>query len=222
MNSINPHILEEVLKVRDAQNTRMSINLVINCLLCIAVIAFIIYATQSDKFKGPEGQKGPIGPVGPQGPKGEASKVQGPPGKDGEVTFDFMRNNTLWCADSDFCTMPKVKTGVDYGGAKLYNETNAKGSFSNFNIESENDVFIIIGNNRTLRVTKDKLFVGKRDILKELDDIKENIIRKDKMYGIKSAKGGYLSDQGTQGAAWRSRPTLISDNAVMSFDEIKP
>ena len=59
-------------------------------------------------------------------------------------------------------------------------------------------------------------------ILKELDDLKDNIIRKDKMYGIKSAKGGYLSDQGNQGAAWRARPTLITDNSVMSFDEIQP
>jgi hypothetical protein len=164
---------------------------------------------------------------GQNSPQGEDSQIPGPsgppgpPGKDGEVTYDFMRNNTLWCADSDFCTMPKTKTGVDYGGAKLYNETNAKGDFSNFNIQSDNDLSVIIGNNRTLRVTKDKIFVDKRDILKELDDIKENIIRKDRIYGIKSAKGGYLSDQGTQGAAWRSRPTLKTDNAIMVFDEIQ-
>jgi hypothetical protein len=198
-----------------------TLSIVINCILCIAVIVFIVYATKSDKFKGPEGPIGPLGPTGPTGLKGKDSQVPGPSGKDGEVTYDFMRGNTLWCADSDFCTMPKTKTGVDYGGAKLYNETNAKGSFSNFNIESDNDVFVIIGNNRTLRVTKDKIFVGKRDILKELDDIKDNIVRKDRTYGIKSAKGGYLSDQGTQGAAWRSRPTLKTDNAVMLFDEIQ-
>jgi hypothetical protein len=202
----------------------MDITLIINSFLCIAVIAFIIYATQSDKFKGPEGPSGPIGAQGLQGLQGlqgKDSQVAGPSGKDGEVTYDFMKGNTLWCADSEFCTIPKTKTGVDYGGAKLYNESNAKGSFSNFNIESDNDLFVIIGNNRTLRVTKDKIFVGKRDILKELDDIKDNIIRKDRVYGIKSANGGYLSDQGTQGAAWRSRPTLKTDNAVMLFDEIR-
>jgi hypothetical protein len=199
----------------------MNIHLIINILLCIIVIAFIIYIIQTGKLKGPQmsfGQNSPQGEdsqiPGPSGPPG-------PPGKDGEVTYDFMRNNTLWCADSDFCTMPKTKTGVDYGGAKLYNETNAKGDFSNFNIQSDNDLSVIIGNNRTLRVTKDKIFVDKRDILKELDDIKENIIRKDRIYGIKSAKGGYLSDQGTQGAAWRSRPTLKTDNAIMVFDEIQ-
>lgn len=198
-----------------------TISIIINLLLLSTIIGFMVYVSKSDTFKGPQGAIGPQGPLGPEGPKGKDSQVPGPVGKDGEVTFDFMRNNTFWCADSDFCTLPNLKTGVDYGGAKLYNESNAKGDFSNFNIESDNDVYIIIGNNRTLRVTKDKLFIGKRDILKELDDLKDNIVRKDRIYGVKSAKGGYLSDQGTQGAAWRSRPTLKTDSAVMSFDEIK-
>lgn len=198
-----------------------TISIIINVVLLIGIIGFMVYVSKSDTFKGPQGPIGPQGPLGPEGPKGDDSKVQGPPGKDGEVTFDFMRDNTLWCADSDFCTIPNLKTGVDYGGAKLYNESNAKGDFANFNIESDNDVYVIIGNNRTLRITKDKLFIGKRDILKELDDLKDNIVRKDRIYGIKSAKGGYLSDQGTQGAAWRARPTLKTDSAVMSFDEIK-
>lgn len=198
-----------------------TISIIINVILLIGVVGFMIYVSKSDTFKGPQGAIGPQGPLGPEGPKGKDSQVPGPVGKDGEVTFDFMRDNTLWCADSDFCTLPNLKTGVDYGGAKLYNESNAKGDFSNFNIESDNDVYIIIGNNRTLRVTKDKLFIGKRDILKELDDLKDNIVRKDRIYGVKSTKGGYLSDQGTQGAAWRSRPTLKTDSAVMSFDEIK-
>jgi hypothetical protein len=198
-----------------------TISIVINVILLIGVVGFMIYVSKSDAFKGPQGPTGPQGPLGPEGPKGKDSQVPGPVGKDGEVTFDFMRGNTLWCADTDFCTLPNLKTGVDYGGAKFYNESNAKGDFSNFNIESDNDVYIIIGNNRTLRVTKDKLFIGKRDILKELDDLKDNIVRKDRIYGVKSAKGGYLSDQGTQGAAWRSRPTLKTDSAVMSFDEIK-
>lgn len=197
------------------------IEIIINSLLVIGLIAFMIYVSTSERFKGPQGEKGLKGDQGPQGPSGKDSQVAGPVGKDGEVTFEFMRNNGLWCADSEFCTIPKVKTGVDYGGGKIYNESNAKGDFSNFNIESDNDIYVIIGNNRTVRITKDKLFVGKRDILKELDDIKDNIVRKDRIYGIKSAKGGYLSDQGTQGAAWRARPTLQTDNAVMSFDEIK-
>jgi hypothetical protein len=198
-----------------------TISIVINVVLLIGIIGFMVYVSRSDTFKGPQGPIGPQGPLGPEGPKGKDSQVQGPSGKDGEVTFDFMRDNTLWCADSDFCTLPNLKTGVDYGGAKFYNESNAKGDFSNFNIESDNDVYVIIGNNRTVRITKDKLFIGKRDVLKELDDLKDNIVRKDRIYGVKSAKGGYLSDQGTQGAAWRARPTLKTDSAVMSFDEIK-
>lgn len=195
--------------------------IVLVVLLFSSIVGFMIYVTKSEKFRGPIGPQGPLGPVGPQGPKGDDSKVAGPAGKDGEVTFEFMRDNTLWCADSEYCSLPKLKTGVDYGGAKLYNSTNAKGDFSNFNIESDNDINILVGNNKSLTVTKNRLFVGKRDILKELDDIRENMIRKDKFYGVKSSKGGYLSDQGIKGAAWRSRPTLPNDNEVMNFDELK-
>ena len=195
--------------------------IVLVVLLFSSIIGFMIYVTKSDKFRGPPGPQGPLGPLGPVGPEGKPSEVVGPAGKDGEVTFDFMRDNTLWCADSDYCSIPKLKSGVDYGGAKFYNATNAKGDFSNFNIESENDINFVIGNNRSVTLKKNKIFVGKRDILKELDDIKENMIRKDKFYGVKSSKGGYLSDQGIKGALWRARPTLPNDNEVMNFDELK-
>jgi hypothetical protein len=195
--------------------------IVLVVILFSSIVGFMIYVTKSDKFKGPTGPQGPLGPAGPIGPAGKDSVVEGPAGKDGEVTFEFMRNNSLWCADSEFCSIPKLKSGVDYGGAKFYNMTNAKGDFSNFNIESDNDINVIIGNNKSMTVTKNKLFVGKRDILKELDDIKENMIRKDKFYGVKSSKGGYLSDQGVKGAAWRAKPTLPNDNEVMNFDELK-
>ncbi len=192
--------------------------IVVILLLISSIIGFMVYVTRSDKFKGPVG---PPGPQGSTGPVGQDSIVAGPSGKNGEVTFEFMRGNTLWCADSNYCTLPKVASGIDYGGARLYNQTNVKGDFSNFNVESDNDINFIIGNNRSLTLTKDKLFVGKRDILKELDDLKDNIIRKDRLYGIKSSKGGYLSDQGTQGAAWRARPSLPNDNEVMKLDELK-
>jgi hypothetical protein len=43
---------------------------------------------------------------------------------------------------------------------------------------------------------RDKLYVNGRDILAELDDLKNNVIRKDRKYGIQSNRGGYLSDQG--------------------------
>lgn len=190
-------------------------------LLFSSIIGFMWYVTNSDKFKGPPGPPGPLGPGGPNGLPGKDSTTPGPPGKDGEVTFDFMRDNSMWCGDNDYCTIPKLKSGIDYGGAKFYNSVNAKGDFSSFNIESDNDINIIIGNNRSLTVSKNKLLLGKRDILKELDDIKEYMIRKDRLYGIKSSKGGYLSDQNVKGAAWRARPTLPNDAEVMSFDELK-
>jgi hypothetical protein len=67
---------------------------------------------------------------------------------------------------------------------------------------------------------KIKYLLVKQIILKELDELKDNIVRKDRVYSVKSAKGGYLSDQCVRGSSWRSRPTLKTDNVVMSFDEI--
>ena len=92
---------------------------------------------------------------------------------------------------------------------------------SGVKIESEQDVEFVIGNNNTMKLTKNKLYLGNRDILSELDDLKANIIRKDKKYGVRSSRGGYLSDQGPAGAGWKARPTLPTDFEVMNFDELK-
>jgi hypothetical protein len=63
---------------------------------------------------------------------------------------------------------------------------------------------------------RDKLYVANRDILAELDDLKNNVIRKDRKYGIKSSRGGYLSDQG----GWKGKPVRDSDWEIMYFDQI--
>ncbi|NBP03434.1 MAG: hypothetical protein EBU90_25765, partial [Proteobacteria bacterium] len=43
---------------------------------------------------------------------------------------------------------------------------------------------------------KDSLEVAGRNIIAELDDLRNNVIRKDRIYGIQSDRGGFLSDQG--------------------------
>jgi hypothetical protein len=63
---------------------------------------------------------------------------------------------------------------------------------------------------------RDKVFAANRDILAELDDLKRNCVRKDRKYGIKSSRGGYLSDQG----GWKGRPGSGGDWEVMYMDEL--
>jgi len=49
-----------------------------------------------------------------------------------------------------------------------------------------------------------------------VNDIKNNMVRKDKKYGIQSSRGGYLPD----GGGWRPRPTKADNWEVMRFDEL--
>lgn len=75
--------------------------------------------------KGDTGDRGGLGPLGPAGPQGvQGNKgdtgAQGPPG---DVSKDFMKGNSLWCADGELCKIPAGKTGIDYhsiGGANEY------------------------------------------------------------------------------------------------------
>lgn len=62
---------------------------------------------------------------------------------------------------------------------------------------------------------RDRLYAGGRDILAEIDDLKANAVRKDKFYGIKSGRGGYLSDQG----GWKAKPSKPTDWEAMVFDQ---
>ena len=55
-----------------------------------------------------------------------------------------------------------------------------------------------------------------RNIFAELDDLKANSVRKDKKYGIRSARGGYLSDQG----GWKPKPPTAGHWEVMYMDEL--
>lgn len=106
-----------------------------------------------------------LGLIGQQGPPGQ-------PGLNGEVTNDFLKNNSLWCADGQICTIPATKTGIDFGTAQFYNSINAKGNLADFKISTKNDLYI---NGNTLHITQNKLYSNSRDILGELDIIKKQI-----------------------------------------------
>jgi hypothetical protein len=60
--------------------------------------------------RGDAGQRGITGPSGPRGPQG----IQGERGEKGERGMDsdnveFIKKNTLWCADGQFCDLPEGK-----------------------------------------------------------------------------------------------------------------
>lgn len=129
--------------------------------------------------QGPLGPPGPIGPIGPQGPIGPIGP-QGPQGLSGEVTNDYLKANSLWCADGQICVIPSTKTGIDFGSTQFYNAINAKGVLSDFKIVSQNDFYI----NNLLKITQDKVYINSRDILSEIDNIKKQI---DKINGINTS-----------------------------------
>jgi hypothetical protein len=55
-----------------------------------------------------------------------------------------------------------------------------------------------------------------QNLVDDIEDLKKNVVRKDKKYGIQSARSGYLSDRGD----WRERPTDPTNWEVMRFDEM--
>jgi hypothetical protein len=132
---------------------------------------------------GPIGPQGPLGPQGPPGPIGPP----GPSGKDGDITSDYLKANSLWCADGQICMIPSTKTGIDFGTTQMYNAINAKGIISDFKITSQNDLYI----NNLLKITQDKVYINSRDILSEIDDIKKQI---DKIINPSGKSSDILTD----------------------------
>jgi hypothetical protein len=51
--------------------------------------------------QGPAGDTGPAGAVGPQGPAGLSY--------DTPASINFLKQNTMWCADGDLCVIPPGK-----------------------------------------------------------------------------------------------------------------
>jgi hypothetical protein len=90
---------------------------------------------------GKDGNEGARGIRGPDGPEGKT----GPLGPIGEVSKDFMKGNTLWCADGELCKIPNSKKGIDfgYGGSKI-------SDFGNLTLETDDNIDIKIGGSTKL------------------------------------------------------------------------
>jgi hypothetical protein len=198
---------------------------------------------------GPQGKPGDTGPQGLAGPQGERGiqGIQGPQGQQGDVTKDFMKANSMWCADGELCKIPSGKKGIDwgYGASKIIDDAQLR-------IISDDNIFLQIGDYPTVQVQKDNVFfanstalqfgqgytrevnagqisygrhdggqdgsldivgagkngqrrkvriwddliVDGRNILSELNDLRDNTVRKDKQYFVRSNRGGMLQDAG--------------------------
>lgn len=93
-----------------------------------------------ESIKGDKGDKGDsiVGPAGqsitgPQGP-------QGNPGVNGEVTYAYMKTNSLWCADGGICSMPSGKP------LNVNNNLNVAGQSVFSNIATFNSAINLGGN----------------------------------------------------------------------------
>jgi hypothetical protein len=62
---------------------------------------------------GPSGPMGPMGMPGPMGPRGEIGPMgpMGPQGAgyDSPESINYLKQNTMWCADGEMCTVPGNK-----------------------------------------------------------------------------------------------------------------
>jgi hypothetical protein len=58
--------------------------------------------------------------------------------------------------------------------------------------------------------------INLQNLIDDIEDLKKNAVRQDKKYGILSARGGYLSDQG----GWKGKPNDPSNWEVMRFDQL--
>jgi len=130
---------------------------------------------------GQSGIIGPIGPIGSMGPRGMPGTpgkdglpgtpgkdgLPGTPGKDGkpgphgppgtvntEENRNFLKANAMWCADGEMCKIPKGKRGLDwgYGASKIYDDSQLK-------IETDDNIFMIVGNETTTQFTKDAVYI---------------------------------------------------------------
>jgi cytoskeletal protein CcmA (bactofilin family) len=87
---------------------------------------------------------------------GLASTVPGPAGKDGEVSKDFMKTNTLWCADGELCKVPVGKYGMEWGtGSKMFDKE------GDFNLESTENMLFKLKNKTIAKMnTSGTTFTG--------------------------------------------------------------
>ena len=105
-------------------------------------------------IQGMPGPKGDNGIQGMPGPKGDI----GPQGPPGDVSKQFLKESTLWCADGGLCTLPKGKNGIDwgYGGSKIYDE-------GQLIIESDDNIYFKTWNKDTLLLNKEGAMISNPD-----------------------------------------------------------
>ena len=143
-------------------------------------------------------------------------------------TLNDLKTRTLWCADGDFCQVPAGKKGFTNGAMIIDNNTiknDRAGEAGRVHISGNERLYLLNkdgvivgkewGGNGNLQV-QGRVYVEGRDILAELNDLKSNSVRKDKKYGIRSARGGYLSDQG----GWKGKPQGADWWETMYIDEL--
>ena len=143
-------------------------------------------------------------------------------------TLNDLKPRTMWCADGELCTVPVGKKGFTNGRITLTDNTirnDGAGEAGRVHISGNELLYLLNkngvivgrewGGNGNLTV-QGALIVQGRDIIAELNDLRANVIRKDVKYGVRSARGGYLSDQG----GWKGRPGAAGDWEVMTFDQL--
>ena len=144
---------------------------------------------------GVKGDTGPQGPPGPQGIKGDTGS-QGPAG----VWPQSVDKLCIGPQNNNWCFIP------NQNGQYLDLVRNGAGD----NPDSAVYHFTQDGNLWLNRSSQ------RGWIADNVANLANNAIRKDKTYGIKSSRGGYLSDQG----GWKGRPSKSTDWETMTFDQI--
>jgi hypothetical protein len=128
----------------------------------------------------------------------------------------FDKGNTMWCADGEFCQIPTAKKGGELGGIRFSDRWSGfpdKQVNGKWNSEISNDTvdfkqLMIVGNksgggNRKVGIWDQlnvwgythldgdlwvKGKINQRDIFAELDDLKNNAVRKDAEYAIRATQ----------------------------------
>jgi len=115
-----------------------------------------------------------------------------------------IKPKTMWCADGDFCQVPAGKKGFTNGAMIIDNNTiknDRAGEAGRVHVYGGERLYLLNkdgvivgrewGGNGNLQV-QGNINVSGRDLLAELDDLRRNVVRKDRNYEIVSQNGKCL------------------------------
>ena len=115
-----------------------------------------------------------------------------------------IKPKTMWCADGDFCQVPAGKKGFTNGAMIIDNNTiknDRAGEAGRVHVYGGERLYLLNkdgvivgrewGGNGNLQV-QGNINVSGRDLLAELDDLRSNVVRKDRNYEIVSQNGKCL------------------------------